>query len=100
MGGYYIEFVNLIFSLCTKLLINFTDFILTWILTFLRVDNVLKSGDISWRCTNKKCKGRVRTDSSISTIVPVNMDHTHDRNDKKWRGNSCAFKSYIRRLMI
>ena len=66
-----------------------------------RVDNVLKSGYISWRCSNKKCKGRVRTDSSISTIVPINMDHTHDRNDKKkWRGNSCAFKSNVRRLMI
>ena len=29
-----------------------------------RTDVVLKSGDISWRCTNKKCKGRLRTDSA------------------------------------
>ena len=45
---------------------------------FFRVDNVLKSGDISWRCTNKNCKGRVRTDSSLSTIVPINMGHMLD----------------------
>ena len=31
----------------------------------------------------QKCKGRVKTDSSMSMIVPINMDHTHDRNDKK-----------------
>ena len=24
-----------------------------------RIDGVLKCGDISWRCTNKKCKGRL-----------------------------------------
>ena len=30
-----------------------------------RIDGVLKCGDISWRCTNKKCKGRLRTDSAI-----------------------------------
>ena len=25
-----------------------------------RIGAVLKSGDISWRCTNKKCKSRLR----------------------------------------
>ena len=29
-----------------------------------RIDAVLKSGDIYLRCTNKKCKGRLRTDSA------------------------------------
>ena len=33
-----------------------------------RLDGVLKCGDISWRCTNKKCKGRLRTDSAMSTM--------------------------------
>ena len=28
-----------------------------------RIDGVLKCGDISWRCTNKKCKGRLRIDN-------------------------------------
>jgi hypothetical protein len=27
-----------------------------------RIDRVLKSGDISWRCTVKNCKGRIKTD--------------------------------------
>ena len=33
-----------------------------------RIDGVLKCGDISWRCTNKKYKGRLRTDSAVSTM--------------------------------
>ena len=33
-----------------------------------RIDSVLKCGDIPWRCTNKKCKGRLRTDSAMSTM--------------------------------
>ena len=40
-----------------------------------RIDVVLKIGDISWRCTNKKCKGRLRTDSvnniAITTLVLI-----------------------------
>ena len=27
-----------------------------------RIDGVLKCGDISWRCTNKKCKGHVNNE--------------------------------------
>ena len=37
-----------------------------------RIDGVLKCGDISWRCTNKKCKGRLRKIQCLtngSTIV-------------------------------
>ena len=48
-----------------------------------RIDVVLKSGDISWRCTNKKCKGRLRTDSASTTLVPINMKHFHDSDEKK-----------------
>ena len=36
-----------------------------------RIDGVLKCGDISWRCTNKKCKGRLRTDSAMSTVNAI-----------------------------
>ena len=36
-----------------------------------RIDGVLKCGDISWRCTNKKCKDRLRTDSAMSTVNAI-----------------------------
>ena len=29
-----------------------------------KIDAVLKSCDISWRCTIQKCKGRLRTDNA------------------------------------
>ena len=48
-----------------------------------RNDTVLKCGDISWQCTNKKCKGRVRTDSAMSTMNPINLDHNHEQDEKK-----------------
>ena len=40
-----------------------------------RIDGVLKCGDISWRCTNKKCKGRLRTDSAMSTMNVINLEY-------------------------
>lgn len=48
-----------------------------------RVDSVLKDGCISWRCTNKKCKGRLRTDCKVTAIAPVQLEHNHDKNDRK-----------------
>lgn len=45
-----------------------------------RIDNVLKSSDISWRCSNRSCKARLRTDSAI---IPVNMSHNHDIDERK-----------------
>ena len=43
-----------------------------------RIDGVLKCGDVSWRCTKnvqetvyKKCKGRLRTDSAMSTVNAI-----------------------------
>ena len=48
-----------------------------------RIDVVLKSDDISWRCTNKKCKGRLRTDSASTTLVLINKEHFHDSDKKK-----------------
>ena len=48
-----------------------------------RIDNVLKSSDISWWCTNRSCKARLRTDSAISTIIPINLSHSHDINERK-----------------
>ena len=48
-----------------------------------RIDGVLKCGDISWRCTNKKCKGRLRTDSAMSTMNAINLEHFHEQDEKK-----------------
>lgn len=44
-----------------------------------RIDVTLKDESFSWRCKNKTCKARLRTDSSISTCVQIRPDHSHDR---------------------
>ena len=48
-----------------------------------RIDGVLKCGEISWRCTNKKCKGRLRTDIAMSTMKAINLEHNHKQDEKK-----------------
>ena len=58
-----------------------------------RIDGVLKCGDISWRCTNKKCKGRLRTDSAMSTMNAINLEHTHKQDEKKVETSNCDPKS-------
>ena len=40
-----------------------------------RIDAVLKSGDISWRCTNKKCKGRLRKDNANGRTMVESRYH-------------------------
>ena len=61
-----------------------------------RTDVVLKSRDISWRCTNKKCKGRLRTDSASTTLVPNNMVQTR----KHWNDSSLGCMSKGKQPMI
>ena len=48
-----------------------------------RIDGVLKYGDIPWRCINKKCKGRLRTDSAMSTMNAINLENNHEQDEKK-----------------
>ena len=48
-----------------------------------RIDAVLKCGDISWRCTNTKCTSRLRTDSAMSTLNTINLEHNHYQDEKK-----------------
>ena len=48
-----------------------------------RIDRVLKSGDISWQCTVKNCKGRIKTDEHFSAIINGNCNHTHDSDSRK-----------------
>jgi hypothetical protein len=47
------------------------------------IDRVLKSGDISWQCTVKNCKGRIKTDEHFSAIINGNCNHTHDSDSRK-----------------
>ena len=59
-----------------------------------RIDSVLKCGDISWRCTNKKCKGGLRTDSAMSTMNAINKEHNHEQDEKKkLKDSNCDLKS-------
>ena len=58
-----------------------------------RIDGVLICGDISWRCTSKKCKVRLRTDSAMSTINAINLEHNHEQDEKKLKGSNCDLKS-------
>ena len=48
-----------------------------------RIDRVLKSGDISWRCTVKNCNGRIKTDQHSSAIINGNCNHTHESDSRK-----------------
>lgn len=48
-----------------------------------RVDGTVMDGYISWRCTNKKCKGRLKTDSTMTAIVPVQLEHNHGKDERK-----------------
>jgi hypothetical protein len=47
-----------------------------------RIDRVVKSGDISWRCTVKNCKGRIKTDEHSSAIINGNCNHTHESDSR------------------
>ena len=47
---------------------------------------VYKCRDISWRCTNKKCKGRLRTDIAMSTMNAINLEQgATDVEFNAWR---------------
>ena len=50
--------------------------------TFRR-DSILKSGEISWRCSlnRQKCKAKIRTDADSTIIVSGTLDHNHPASD-------------------
>ena len=48
-----------------------------------RIDIVLKSTEISWRCTNRHCKARLSTDSTMCALIPHNMEHSHSSDQRK-----------------
>ena len=41
-----------------------------------RIDNVLKSSNISCQCTNRPCKARFRTDNAMSSVIPINLSQS------------------------
>jgi hypothetical protein len=47
-----------------------------------RIDRVLKSGDISWRCTVKNCKGRIKTDEHSSASLSL-METATESDSRK-----------------
>ena len=49
-----------------------------------RLDVETRSGNLSWRCSAKGCKARVRTDAGPTLVIQQKNDHYHDPDD---RGN-------------
>ena len=48
-----------------------------------RVDGILKSDVVSWRCSVKDCKARTRTDSSTQTVLMQKNHHSHEPDERK-----------------
>ena len=48
-----------------------------------RVDGILKSDVVSWRCSVKDCKARIRTDSSAQTVLMQKNQHSHEPDERK-----------------
>lgn len=48
-----------------------------------RLDNILKSDAVSWRCTMKGCKARLRTDTSAKTVLQQKNEHSHEPDERK-----------------
>ena len=48
-----------------------------------RVDGILKSDVVSWRCSVKECKARIRTDSSAQTVLMQKNQHSHEPDERK-----------------
>ena len=48
-----------------------------------RVDGILKSYVVSWRCFVKDCKGRIRTDRSVQTVLMQKNKHSHEPDERK-----------------
>ena len=38
---------------------------------------------------NKKCKGRLRTDSVMSSMNAINLEHNHEQDEKKLKDSIC-----------
>ena len=50
---------------------------------FFRFDQTLKNADLSWRCTDKKCNARIKTDDGLTTILSQKNEHSHSLDERK-----------------
>ena len=41
----------------------------------------------------KKCKGHLRTDSAMSTMNAINLEHNHEQDVKELKDSNCDLKS-------
>ena len=48
-----------------------------------RVDGILKSYVVSWRCSVTDCKAGIRTDSSAQTVFMQKNQHSHEPDEGK-----------------
>ena len=48
-----------------------------------RIDHYLRDGDISWRCTQKRCKARIRTDEALTKVLQRKNEHCHAADERK-----------------
>jgi hypothetical protein len=48
-----------------------------------KVDGILKSDVVSWRCSVKDCTARIRTDSSAQTVFMQKNQHSHEPDERK-----------------
>lgn len=56
---------------------------------FFRFDQTLKNADLSWRCTDKKCNARIKTNYGLTTmraskqILSQKNKHSHSLDERK-----------------
>ena len=55
--------------------------------------NILKNGNISYRCTNKSCKTTVSTDGNGRTIFKTSKEHNHTADDRKNEAKEMRIRS-------
>ena len=54
-----------------------------------RFHTSLNNGELSWRCSNKKCKVRMTTDAERSCIIHIKNVHNHEADERlKLRKNA------------
>ena len=41
------------------------------------------SEGISWKCTKRGCKAKLRTDKDIQIVISGKLDHTHEVDERK-----------------
>jgi hypothetical protein len=63
-----------------------------------RIDSTLKCGELSWRCTSNRQKGKakVRGDLDASKVLSGDLTHNHEVNARKTERNTPHCILFIR----